>query len=131
MSSKRIDLPEKPANLPAIIRWTWDRVNYRGHVTKGPLKGKTYIEVQAIAILPDNFDARKDCGSFEQLQMAMDSTALDATTILNNAVVGRQPLNGENLAESLLRQIISDLPSKKDWLDPQVEAAAKKLLNIK
>jgi hypothetical protein len=40
-------------------------------------------------------------------------------------------LNGENLAESLLRQIISDLPSKKDWLDPQVEAAAKKLLNIK
>jgi hypothetical protein len=131
MPSKRIDLPEKPQNLPAITKWTWDRVNYRSQVQRGQMKGKTYIEVQALAVLPDNFDSRRDCGGFDELQAAMSATAADAISILNKSVIGRLPLNGENEAERLLRQIVQDLPAKRDWLDPQVEAAAKKLLNIK
>jgi hypothetical protein len=127
---KSIDLPEKSPNIPAITKWTWDRVNYRSQVQRGPLKGKTYIEVQAIAILPENFDARRDCGGFDGLQAAMDATAVDAVNTLNAAVVGRQP-GGKSTAELLLRRIIADLPTKRDWLDPQIEAAAKKLLEIK
>lgn len=131
MSTKRIDLPAKPSNLPAITKFVWTGTNYRSQIGRGPLKGKTYIEVHVAALLPDNFDSRKDCGGFDELQAAVEATAIDMTSILNAALVGRQPLNGQNAAEILLRQIITDLPAKRDWLDPQIESAAKKLLNIK
>lgn len=129
-SKKRIDLPPKPQNLPAITSWVWLGTNYRSQVQRGPMKGKTFVEVQIAAVLPDNFDARKDCGGFDGLQAAMETVAVDASAILNAAVVGRQPLNGENLAENLLKQIIQDLPTKRDWLNPDLERAAKKLLGI-
>ena len=30
--------------------------------------------------------------------------------------------------ESILRQIINDLPTKRDWLDPELEKAARDIL---
>jgi hypothetical protein len=40
----------------------------------------------------------------------------------------RSELSGLLEAKRLLRRIIADLPQRRDWLDPQVEKAAKALL---
>jgi len=124
MATKRINLPPKPKNYPVVTRWDSDRINYR--MGTGKLKGKPYIEVQLQAFLPDGFSAVKDLGGFDQLQESMLHVSDFAVNVMNRTNVA-----DETDAEAILRMIMNCLPTNKDWLDPDVERAAKKILGIK
>lgn len=52
--------------------------------------------------------------------------AQDLMPCLAAELVRRWNCHGELVA--VLRSIISDLPSKRDWLDPQLEAQARSVL---
>jgi len=124
MPTKRINLPERPKNYPVVTKWDCDRVNYRSG--SGKNKGKPYIEVQLQAFLPLDFSAIKHLGGFDELQAAMTVVSNDAVDIMN-----RTAHANETDAEALLRMVIQSLPTNKDWLDPDIERAAKKLLGLK
>jgi hypothetical protein len=124
MPTKRINLPERPKNYPAVTNWDCDRFNYRSG--SGKFKGKPYIEVQLQAFLPVGFNATKDLGGFDELQASMLVVANNVVDIMN-----RTARADETDSEAILRMIIQSLPKNKDWLDPDLERAAKKLLGLK
>lgn len=126
----KVSVPLGSKLLPPIVRWIYNKATYR-RPQRGQYKGRVITEVVVTAVLPDNYNS----GGMEQLTAMMDTVGLDTANVLESVRSARQlqrvlPSSASDEALQVLKQIIHDLPSNKDWLDPHLEARARALTGL-
>lgn len=104
---------------------------FKPHVWWRPQEGLVEVALEDVSCYHEWIPGE---GGDISLWHANDSTkrvvgaTLPFTWPLRMAEPARSHGGREEQLEAVLRQIINDLPSKRDWLDPQVERQARNLL---